>query len=210
MPPFPATIGALLAGGLARRMGGSDKPLLRLGDKTLLAHAVQRLAPQCEALVLNANGDPSRFQASGLPIIPDSLPGHLGPLAGILATMEWVSLHHPSIQWIVSVPGDTPFIPGDLVPRLHEARAASGKPLACASSGNHHHFTIALWPVHLRHDLRRALVQEGLRRVEDWMETHGLVQVSWPIEPFDPFFNINTPDDLNRAKAMVEQPWRRL
>ncbi len=210
MPSFPATIGVILAGGLARRMGGGDKSLLDLGGKTLLAHVAQRLAPQCNDLILNANGDPSRFGDIDFPVVPDSLPGHLGPLAGILAAMAWTAFHHPSAEWIVSVPGDTPFIPEDLVIRLHEACAASRQLIACASSGSRDHFTIGLWPVHLRHDLQHALLHRGLRRMEDWMKDHGLARASWPNEPSDPFLNINTPEDLSRAKALVEQSSNRL
>lgn len=205
MTPYPATLGVILAGGLARRMGGGDKPLLKLGERTILACVEQRLAPQCESVILNANGDPARFSGIGLPVVPDSIPGHPGPLAGILAALEWAALHRPSVEWVISVPGDTPSIPADLVSRLHAEREAARRPLACAASGGREHYTICVWPVALRLDLRRALTAEGVRRVKDWARKCGLATVSWPAEPFDPFFNINTPEDLIAARSFVER-----
>lgn len=205
MTPYPATLGAILAGGLARRMGGSDKALLTLGSRSLLAFVEQRLTLQCESVILNANGDPARFSESRLPVVPDSIPGRPGPLAGILAALEWAAVHRPSVAWVISVPSDTPFIPHDLVSRLHAVREAEQKPLACAASGTHNHYTIGLWPVDLRHDLRHALTSEGVRRVEDWVMAHGLATASWPTEPFDPFFNINSPADLIAARALAER-----
>jgi len=205
MTPVPATLGVILAGGLARRMGGGDKPLLRLGSHPLLACIEQRLAPQCEGVVLNANGDPARFSEVRMPVVSDSVSGHPGPLAGILTALEWAAVHRPEIKWVISVPGDTPFIPHDLVPRLHEARKTERTPLACAASGPHNHHTVGLWPVDLRHDLRHALTIEGVRRVENWAKAHGLATASWPTEPFDPFFNINSPEDLIAARTLVER-----
>jgi len=200
-----ATLGVILAGGLARRMGGGDKPLLELEGQTLLTHVEQRLSPQCEGVILNANGEPSRFAETGLPVVQDSIPGQPGPLAGILAAMEWAALHRPSDAWIVSVPGDTPFIPNDLVFCLHAACKAAQVPVACAGSGSRAHYTTALWSVGLRHDLRHALTVKGIRRVEDWAKSQGLVTVFWPVEPFDPFFNINTPEELDAARTLVER-----
>ena len=204
MAPHPATLGVILAGGLARRMGGGDKPLLELGGESLLASVEQRLNPQCDGLILNANGEPSRLSETRLPVVPDTVPGHPGPLAGVLAALEWAAIHRSSIAWVISVPGDTPFIPHDLVARLHSVREATHMPLACAASGFHEHYTICLWPVELRHDLRHALTIEGVRRVEDWAKKRGLATASWPTEPFDPFFNINTPEELIAARVLVE------
>ncbi len=203
MTPTPATLGVILAGGLARRMGGADKALLPLQGRTLLMHVAQRLGPQCSRMLLSANGDPTRFEETKLPVAPDSPPGHLGPLAGILAALEWTALHHPSVEWVVSVPVDTPLIPADLVVRLHAARSSARRPIACAASGPREHYSIGLWPVGLRIDLRRALTGRGVRRVEAWARTHGLATASWPIEPFDCFFNINSPGDLDAAKALL-------
>ncbi|WP_414473433.1 molybdenum cofactor guanylyltransferase MobA [Microvirga sp. M2] len=203
MGPYPATLGVILAGGLARRMGGGDKPLLTLGGRTLLASLEQRLSPQCEGLILNANDDPSRFAETGLPVVPDSVPGRPGPLAGVLAALEWAALHRPFVEWVISVPGDTPFIPADLVSRLHAEREAARQPLACAASGSHDHYAICLWPVALRQDLRHALTLEGVRRMEDWSRKRGLATATWPTEPFDPFFNINTPEELIAAQSFI-------
>jgi molybdopterin-guanine dinucleotide biosynthesis protein A len=203
--PIPATLGVILAGGLARRMGGGDKPLLRLHGRTLLEHAAQRLAPQCESLILNANGDASRFAGAGLPVVPDCLPDHPGPLAGILTALEWTAVHRPLVEWVVSVPGDTPFLPHDLVRRLHETREAAGRALACAASGPQAHYAVGIWPVRLRQELRQAIVAKGIRSIRDWAQPLGMAEAAWPGIPYDPFFNINTPEDLARAAALVEQ-----
>lgn len=203
MTPYPATLGVILAGGLARRMGGGDKPLLMLQGRTLLAHVKQRLAPQCECVILNANGEPSRFIATGLPVVADSVSDHPGPLAGILTALEWAARNQPAIKWVVSAPGDMPFIPADLVERLHAARSTVQWAVAYAASGSHEHYTTGLWPVALRHDLRHALTIKSVRRVEDWVKAHGAAMATWPIEPFDPFFNINTPEELDAASAVL-------
>jgi molybdopterin-guanine dinucleotide biosynthesis protein A len=198
-------MGVILAGGLARRMGGGDKPLLTLKGRTLLDHVSQRLAPQCESLILNANGDPHRFKPAGLEVVPDAMPDNQGPLTGILTALEWAARHRPTVAWVVSVPGDTPFVPEDLVLRLHEAGASASQSLACASSGGQIHFAVGLWPVHLRHDLHHAVTRNGMRSIRKWTSLHGMATAPWPTEPFDPFFNINTPDDLAQATALVEQ-----
>jgi len=202
MVSHPSTLGVILAGGLSRRMGGVEKTLLRLQGRTLLEHVAHRLAPQCESLILNANGNASRFDETSLPVVPDSVPDYPGPLAGILAAMEWAASNKPFVEWIVSTPSDTPFIPLDLVDRLHAARNNSRSAVACAASGSQPHYTTALWPISLRDHLRQALVSEDIRRVEDWVKRHDLAMASWPNEPSDPFFNINTPDDL-RAATML-------
>jgi len=202
---LPPTLGVILAGGLSRRMGGRDKPLLSLGGGTLLESVAQCLAPQCQHLILNANGDPSRFEGLGVPVVPDTIPGHHGPLAGILTALEWTATHHPGIEWVVSVPGDTPFIPRDLVQRLHDARREARHPLAYASSGSQVHFAIGLWPVCLRQDLHRAIEEKGMRSIRDWAGLHGYAEACWPAEPVDPFFNINTPEDLAQARALAQR-----
>lgn len=186
-------------------MGGGDKPLLTLDGRTLLDHVAGRLAPQCSGLILNANGPPARFEECGLTVVPDSIPDRPGPLAGILAALEWAAAHRPSVAWVVSVPGDTPFLPADLVSRLHEAREAARTPLALASSGSRVHPAIGLWPIDLRHAMRHAIVVEGIRSVRDWAGHHGAAHASWPSEPLDPFFNINTPDELAQACTLVER-----
>ena len=200
-----ATFGLVLAGGLARRMGGGDKALIRIGGATILERVLERLKPACAGMALNANGDPARFAGFGLPVIADSVVGFAGPLAGILAGLDWVKAHAPGIEWLVSVPGDCPFLPRDLVPRLHAARAAAATPLACAQSGAWRHPVVGLWPVALRDDLRHALVAEGLRKIEGWTARHGVALAGWPAEPVDPFFNVNTPDDVAEATRLAAQ-----
>jgi molybdopterin-guanine dinucleotide biosynthesis protein A len=197
------TFGLVLAGGLARRMGGGDKALIRIGHQTILERALARLAPQVSGIVLNANGDPARFAASALPVVADSVPGFAGPLAGVLAGLDWVAANKPGIEWLASVPGDCPFLPRDLVSRLHAARAAENKPLACAHSGDWRHPVVGLWQVALRDDLRRAIVDEDLRKIEVWTARHGVALADWPTDPVDPFFNVNTPEDVERATALA-------
>jgi molybdopterin-guanine dinucleotide biosynthesis protein A len=195
--------GVLLAGGLARRMGGGDKPMRRIGGRTILERVIARLKPQCDGLILNANGDPARFADSGLAVVPDSVPDFAGPLAGILTGLDWAAAHRPEIADVVSVPGDCPFLPDDLVARLYAARAAAGVPLACARSGEWRHPVVGLWPVRLREDLRHALVVEDLRKIEIWTARHGIAVVDWPVAPVDPFFNVNTPEDAAAAERMA-------
>jgi len=197
------TFGLVLAGGLARRMGGGDKALIRIGEQTILDRVLDRLRPACAGIVLNANGDPSRFAPYGLPVVADSIPDFAGPLAGILAGLDWVAAERADIGWLVSAPGDCPFLPRDLVARLHAARAAAGTPLACARSGDWRHPVVALWPVALREDLRRAVVDEDLRKIEVWTARHGIALAEWPTEPVDPFFNVNTPADAAEATRLA-------
>jgi molybdopterin-guanine dinucleotide biosynthesis protein A len=201
----PPTLGVLLAGGLARRMGGGDKGLKRVGGETIIARVIDRLRPQCAGLILNANGDPTRLAFLGLPIVPDDVPGFAGPLAGVLAALDWAARERPDIGWVVSAPTDGPFLPRDLVARLHEARAAADVPLACARSGGQTHPPIGLWPVALRSDLRHALVVENERKIDRWTARHGIVHADWAVDPVDPFFNANAPEDLTEAEAMISR-----
>lgn len=196
------TLGVVLAGGLARRMGGGDKPLRLLGGRPMLDHALDRLAPQVAAVIVNANGDPARFAAHRLPVVADGLPDHPGPLAGILAALDWAAAHRPDLAWVASVPGDSPFIPPDLVARLHAARDAAGVPLACARSGGQAHPPVGLWPVVLRDALRTALTG-GERKIDRWTARHGCAHADWPDAPVDPFFNANAPEDLAAAERLL-------
>jgi molybdopterin-guanine dinucleotide biosynthesis protein A len=195
--------GAVLAGGLARRMGGGDKPLREIAGRTILARVIARLAPQCECLLLNANGDPARFASYGLPVIADGIEDYPGPLAGILAGLEWAAIHRPKAQWVLSAPGDCPFLPRDLVARLRHAVQAEGAELAVAASQGRSHPVIGLWSVPSREALRQALVVEGLRKVGDWTARYRVATVVWPVEPFDPFFNANTVEDLAQAERLA-------
>jgi molybdopterin-guanine dinucleotide biosynthesis protein A len=197
------TFGLVLAGGLARRMGGGDKALIRIGHETILQRALARLTPQVSGIVLNANGDPARFSTFGLPVVADSVPDFAGPLAGILAGLDWAAANEPGIEWVVSVPGDCPFLPRDLVARLQGARSAENKPLACAHSGDWRHPVVGLWPVALREDLRHAITVEDLRKIEVWTARHGVALADWPVAPVDPFFNVNTPEDAATALRLA-------
>ncbi|HLI98556.1 MAG TPA: molybdenum cofactor guanylyltransferase MobA [Bradyrhizobium sp.] len=200
---FPATPAILLAGGLARRMGGGDKPMRTIGDRTILDRVIARLAPQCDGLVLNANGDPARFAAYGLPVIADSVADFPGPLAGILAGLDWAATHRPNITWVLSAAADCPFLPRDLVLRLHRARVEQNAELAVASSGGQSHPVIGLWSVALREELRHALVVEDVRKIDRWTARYKLATVSWPVAPLDPFFNANTTDDIAQAERLA-------
>ena len=205
MPNQQQPLGLILAGGLARRMGGGDKLRIRIGGNTILARVLKRMTPQCSRLIVNANGDPARFADTGLPVVPDSVPDFAGPLAGILAGLDWAAAHAPEIADVASVPGDCPFLPVDLVPRLEAARQEAGTPLACARSGDWRHPVVGLWPVALRDDLRRALTVENLHKIEIWTARHGVAIADWPAEPVDPFFNVNTPEDVAAAERVAAQ-----
>jgi molybdenum cofactor guanylyltransferase len=200
---LPPTLGLVLAGGQARRMGGGDKALIEIGGKPILERVLARLRPACARIVLNANGDPARFAKFGLPVVPDSVPDFAGPLAGILAGLDWAAANAPDIAWMVSAPGDCPFLPANMVARLHEVSVVENKPLACAQSGDWRHPVVGLWQVALRDDLRHALTKEGLRKIEVWTARHGVALASWPDTPVDPFFNVNTPEDRARAEALA-------
>ena len=198
-----ATLGVILAGGLARRMGGGDKTMRAIAGRPILEHVIERLAPQCVALILNANGDPTRFGSFGLPVIPDDVPDFAGPLAGVLAALDWAALHHPAIEWVVSVAADCPFLPRDLVTRMQAERAMLEAELAVAASGEQSHPVIGLWKVSLRDELRHALVVEEVRKVARWTARYKLVTTQWPVAPLDPFFNANTPLDVAEAEALA-------
>lgn len=203
----------ILAGGLATRMGGGDKGLLCIGKVPLLRRVIGRLHPQVSDIVLNANGNPSRFDAFGLPVRPDPIDGFPGPLAGILAGMDWAAQN--GADAVVSVAADTPFFPTDLVARLCAATTGKQFPLAMAvtprssdtlksggENGMNRHPTFGLWPTALRDDLRAAL-NEGLRKVVLWTDRHGAAEAVFEDTPFDPFFNVNTPDDVIEAERLL-------
>jgi len=200
---YPPTLGLVLAGGLARRMGGGDKARIAIGGVTILQRVLACLKPQCTRIVINANGDPARFADTKLPVVADSVPDFAGPLAGILAGLDWAALHLPECEWVASVPGDCPFLPNDLIARLHAARVGAGAPLACARSGEWRHPVVGLWPLALRDDLRHAIAAEGLRKIEIWTARHGVAIADWPAEPVDPFFNVNTSEDAAQAQALA-------
>lgn len=198
-------LGVILAGGQATRMGGGDKGLLCLGGRALLSHVVERLEPQVAGLALNANGDATRFDGFGLPVICDSIDGFAGPLAGVLAGLDWAA--QQGGEAIVTAAADTPFFPCDLVPRLLLEAQGMDAPLVLAATpdeqrGQVRHPTFGLWPVSLRDDLRAALLG-GLRKVVLWSDQHGGREAVFPIDGTDPFFNVNRPEDLARAETML-------
>lgn len=194
-----SVLGCILAGGLARRMGGGDKGLIEIGGKPILDHVVERLSSQVDTLVLNANGDPARFESYGLPVIADPVEGFAGPLAGVLAGLH--AARERNIAWAVTVATDTPFLPRDLVSRLLEA--AQGNDMACAASGGRHHPVIGLWPSRLADDLNMALADEGIRKVDVWTGRYRLGIAEWPDRPYDPFFNANRPEDVAEAERIA-------
>jgi molybdopterin-guanine dinucleotide biosynthesis protein A len=203
MTEIPPTPGVLLAGGLARRMGGGDKPMRTIGGRTILDRVIARLAPQCDGLILNANGDPARFAAFGLPVIADTVQDFPGPLAGILAALDWTAANRPDVGWILSAAGDCPFLPRDLVARLQQARIEQDAQLAVAASAGQTHPVIGLWSVALRDELRHALVKEDIRKIDRWTARYKLATVTWPTKPVDPFFNANTMDDIAEAERLA-------
>ena len=195
--------GVLLAGGLARRMGGGDKPMRTIGGRTILQRVIARLEPQCNGLILNANGDPARFAAFGLPVISDGVADFPGPLAGILAALDWVAASRPDVKFILSAAADCPFLPRDLVSRMHQALTEQNAQLAVAASGDQSHPVIGLWSVVLREELRHALVVEDVRKIDRWTARYRLATVTWPTKPLDPFFNANTMDDIAEAERLA-------
>jgi molybdopterin-guanine dinucleotide biosynthesis protein A len=195
--------GVLLAGGLSRRMGGGDKCLRRLGSTTILARVIARAAPQVEMLALNANGDPTRFANYRLPVVADSIPDFAGPLAGVLAGLDWAAAASGEVTHVASFATDAPFLPADLVARLRAAVEREGADLACAASGGRAHPVFALWPVALRDELRRAMRDDGIRKVDAWTARYRLALVDYAAAPIDPFFNTNRPDDLAVAERLL-------
>lgn len=199
----PATLGVLLAGGLARRMGGGDKPMKTIGGRTILERVIPRLTPQCEELILNANGDPARFASFGLPVVADTVEGFAGPLAGVLTALDWTAAHRPDIEWVLSAATDCPFLPHDLVARLQKGCIDEDAQLAVAASAGQAHHGIGLWNVALRGELRHALVVEDIRRISRWTARYKVATVTWPTAPLDPFFNANTIDDIAEAERLA-------
>jgi molybdenum cofactor guanylyltransferase len=198
-----APVGVILAGGRATRMGGGDKGLRMLGERRIIDHVIERLGPQCGGLAINANGDPARFVEFGLPVLPDSLADHPGPLAGVLAGLDWAALQ--GADAIVTAAADTPFFPADLVARLQDAAGPMGLCLAASHDEDgilRRHPTFGLWPVALRADLRAAL-ESGLRKIVLWTDQHGAGTATFASDSGDPFFNINTPEDIDTAIQLM-------
>jgi molybdenum cofactor guanylyltransferase len=204
------TVGVLLAGGRSRRMGGGDKSLKMLGGRAMLAHAIDRLRPQVGEIVISANGDLARFSAFGLPVVADPIAGFAGPLAGVLAGFDWAVAKTPEARWIVTAATDTPFFPGDLVDRFVAAAGHHETMIALAKSGGYVQPVFGLWPVALADDLRRWLAESENRAVMGWVDRHEMVEVEFPGfsvagELLDPFFNANTPEDMEVAETILRE-----
>jgi molybdopterin-guanine dinucleotide biosynthesis protein A len=195
--------GVLLAGGLSRRMGGGDKSLKPVGGETILARVIARARPQVAALCLNANGDPARFASFGLPVVPDSVEGFVGPLAGVLAGLDWAAAHAPDCTHVASFATDAPFLPEDLVAGLQRALEHEDAEMACAASSGREHPVFGLWPVRLRDELRRAITEAGIRKVDRWTARYRQAVAEWPDRPIDPFFNANEPGDIEAAERLL-------
>ena len=198
-----SVVGVLLSGGQSRRMGGGDKCLKVLAGKPILSHVIERAAPQVDRLILNANGDPQRFAAFGLPVVPDVLADWPGPLAGVLSAMVWARDQAPEALWVVSFPTDAPFLPEDLVARLFDCVVEENTRLACATSAGRTHPVVGLWPVALADELAQALEVEGVRKIDIWTARYPLSHVEWLADPIDPFLNVNRPEDLARAEHLL-------
>ena len=203
-----AIAGVILAGGQGRRLGGVDKASSLLDGRPLIDHVIPRVQPQVSSLIINASGDPDRFARHGFPVVPDVVEGFAGPLAGILTGMNWISEHRPEVAWLASFAVDTPFLPLNLVATLAEALVREGGDIACARSGDRTHPVVALWPVRLITDLRSALIDEDIRKIDRWTARHNTIHVDFSSvsigeESYDPFFNINRPDDLIEAERIV-------
>lgn len=196
-------IGVLLAGGQARRMGGGDKCLRQLANQPILAHVIERSRHQVDHLVLNANGDPARFADFGLPVIPDVVEGFAGPLAGVLTGMDWAKANHPDCRWIATIATDTPFLPKDLVASMVQALEDERADLACARSAGRSHPVFGLWPVAEAGALRKAMIDDDIRKVDRFTAGYRLAQIDFSNEPIDPFFNTNRPEDLIEAEQLL-------
>jgi len=188
-------------------MGGGDKLRIRIGGRTILDRVLTRIAPQCARLIINANGDPARFDAFGLPVVPDTIGGFVGPLAGVLAGMRWAAANTPEARWVVTAAGDAPLLPSDLVQRLLKAISKRPGAIALAQSHGELHPVIGLWPVAPAQDLEEQL-RGGVRKVLAWTDKHGTVPVPFPPAhvcgiDIDPFFNANTPQELDQLRAML-------
>jgi len=214
MPPDPASTGAaapagegvvgvLLAGGRATRMGGGDKCLRPLAGRPILARVIERVRPQVCRLLLNANGDAARFGEFGLPVAADVIEDFAGPLAGILTGLEWAARHAPGCRWVARFPTDAPFLPEDLIERMAAAMRAGDAHIGCATSGGRTHPVVGLWPVRLAPALRRAMTEEGMRKIDRWTARYRVAYADYGCAPVDPFFNANRPGDLERAERLL-------
>ena len=196
-------VGVLLAGGRSQRMGGGDKSLRDLGGRPMLARVIARARPQVGELIVNANGDPERFAAFGLPVVADTIEGFAGPLAGILSALEWAQANRPKAEWVASFATDAPFFPEDLIQRLSAAVASEGADLACARSDGRAHPVFGLWRVALKDALRRAMIEDKIRKIDLWTARYRVAYADFAARPYDPFFNVNRPENLAEAEKLL-------
>jgi len=196
-------VGAIIAGGQSTRFGGDDKFFEKLGGKSLIGHVVERVQPQTEILIINSNSDAALFDRQSLPVVSDSIAGFAGPLAGILAGMDWVRKNHPSTRWMATFPSDAPFIPLDCVKKMLECAENDDVDIVCAASNGRMHPVCALWYVGLAPDLRRSMLYEDMRKIDLWTVRHKLSTVKFSNSSYDPFFNINRPEDLKCAEDIL-------
>ncbi len=196
-------LGVLLAGGRSERMGGGDKSLKVLGGRTILARVIARARPQVGELIVNANGDPERFASFGLPVVADVIAGFAGPLAGILSALEWTAANRAGAEWVASFATDTPFFPEDLIQRLSAAVVREGADLACARSDGRAHPVFGLWRVALKDALRQAMIEDKIRKIDLWTARYRVAYADFAIRPYDPFFNVNRPENLAEAEKLL-------
>ncbi len=192
----------ILAGGLARRMGGGDKPLKLLAGQPILSHIIDRIKPQATNLIINANSDPKVFENFKFPIVADSIKGFAGPLAGILAGMDWIAENQPNCRYMISIPGDGPFFPRDLVSKLMSPIIAGEADLTVAVSGDRTQPVVGAWDVQLRDDLRKAIQEENIHKVDKWTSRYRIIEVPFSSSPIDPFFNTNKLEDMEEAERL--------
>lgn len=202
MKASESVVGIILAGGLARRMGGGDKCLLPLAGKTLLQRTIDRASPQVTKLLLNANGNSLRFARTRLPVVPDVFSNNMGPLAGIHAGMNWMEHHAPEADWLVSFASDTPFFPMNFVEMLTTAANSGSTKIAVATSKLNVHPVFALWHISLKTELEALLETGQAPRLQEWMLANKTLKVEFNADVYDPFFNINTPQDLYAAEPI--------
>jgi molybdopterin-guanine dinucleotide biosynthesis protein A len=202
--PSKRVYGVLLAGGRSRRLGGGDKCLRSLGGRPIIAHVIERAQGQVADLILNANGDADRFARFPIAVVPDIIGDFAGPLAGVLTGLEWAREHAAGAEWVASFATDAPFLPRDLVARLFAAIGEDGAEIACATSAGRVHPVFAVWPVRLADALRSAIADEGLRKIDLWTARFRTARVEFATDPVDPFFNVNTPDDLAEAERLAD------
>ncbi len=196
-------LGVILAGGQSRRFGGGDKFIKELNGEALVDRVVERVRPQTEQMIISSNSETPHLTKFGLPIVADTIHGFAGPLAGILTGMEWTRQHYPDIEWIVSFPSDAPFVPLDCVSKMLEQAQMDNAEIVCASSAGRTHPVCALWRIDLADNLRQAMEEEEMRKIDLWTARHRLSALEFSDQPFDPFFNINRPEDLEQAEVIL-------